>query len=85
MNETFWKQFPPIPGFDAVEMKRKAQHRIYETTKDMTDAELIEYFGRTSRIFHETGKIPPVESGHLVARETSPNYGGTKPDARKKS
>ena len=75
MNENFWKQFPPIPGFDAVEMKRRAQQRIYETTKDMSDAELIDYFGRTSRIFRETGRIPTVEADHLALREDSPKYG----------
>ena len=78
MNEEFWKQFPPIPGFDAVEMKHNAQRRIYETTQDMTDEELIEYFGHTARIFRETGKIPPVETGHLVMRETAPKYGRKK-------
>ena len=44
MNEDFWKQFPPIPGFDCVAMKHRAQERIYEETKGMTNRELIEYF-----------------------------------------
>ncbi len=44
MNNEFWKQFPPIPGFDCVEMKRRAQLRIYEETKGMTPHEIVEYF-----------------------------------------
>lgn len=77
MNDKFWKQFPPIPGFDAMEMKRHAQRRIYETTKDMTDAELIEYFDRTSRSFRETGKLSAIESDvrPLAVHEESPEYG----------
>ncbi len=76
MNEKFWKRFPPIPGFDCVAMKHKAQKRIYEKTKGMTDEELIEYFNRAARIFHETGKIPSAEEESAVLREKPPKYGG---------
>ncbi len=46
MNDEFWKQFSPIPGFDCVEMKHRAQLRIYEETKGMTPHEIVEYFRR---------------------------------------
>ena len=60
MNEDFWKQFPPIPGFDCVAMKHRAQERIYEETKGMTNRELIEYFNRAGRAFRETGRAGPT-------------------------
>ena len=41
----------PIPGFSCVEMKRKAQERIYEETKGMSDAELLAYYRRKSKQF----------------------------------
>ena len=63
-------------------MKHKARRRIYDATKVMTDAELIKYFGRSSCIFRETGKIPAVESGRLVLREGATKFGES-PDAKK--
>jgi hypothetical protein len=75
MNEEFWKQFPPIPGFDCVEMKHRAQERIARETQGMTDRELIEYFNRAGRAFRETGKIPVAEPESLVLREEPPKSG----------
>jgi len=39
--------------FDCVEMKRKAQARIYEETKDMTLDEMFEYWQRKYEEFRE--------------------------------
>ncbi len=36
----------PKKAFDCVEMKRKAQERIYEETKHLSRDELVEYFHR---------------------------------------
>jgi hypothetical protein len=30
MSSDFWKQFPPIPGFDCIKMKEDIQAEIYE-------------------------------------------------------
>ena len=37
--------------FDCVEMKRKAQERIYEETKDLSLDEEIEYFNKAGERF----------------------------------
>jgi len=37
--------------FDCVEMKRKAQERIYEETKDMSREEELEYFHKAGERF----------------------------------
>jgi hypothetical protein len=34
----------PIPGFDAIEWKRKVQAEVYEETKDMTREQVREYY-----------------------------------------
>ena len=34
----------PIPGFNSLKWKQEVQARIYEETKDMTSAEVCEYF-----------------------------------------
>ena len=36
-------------AFDCIEMKRRAQARIYERIKDMTPEEEIDYFDRAAR------------------------------------
>ena len=79
MNEEFWRQFPPIPGFDCVAMKHRAQERIHRETEGMSDDELIEYFNRAGRAFRETGKIPSVEAESMVLREEPPSSGTKKP------
>jgi hypothetical protein len=38
------KKLKPIPGFDCVEMKHRAQLRIYEETRGMSPHEIAEYF-----------------------------------------
>lgn len=45
----------PVEGndFDCVEMKRKAQLRIYEETKDMTLDELYEYWNKKYEEFQK--------------------------------
>lgn len=73
MNDEFWKQFPPIPGFDCVEMKRTAQSRIYEETKGMTPHEIVEYFqrraeARAARLIYAGQPAP----SSLVLREEPP-------------
>ena len=40
------KKLKPIPGFNCVEMKHRAQLRIYEETKGMVPHEIVEYFQR---------------------------------------
>ena len=44
MKDDFWSNFPPIPEFDCVEMKRQVQRRIYEETKHMTPQQISAYF-----------------------------------------
>lgn len=73
-HEEFWRQFPPIPGFDCVAMKHRAQERIHRETEGMTDDELIEYYNRTGRAFRETGRIPAGEAESLVLREEPPDH-----------
>jgi hypothetical protein len=59
MRKEFWNAFPPIPGLDCVEMKRRAQLRVYEETKGMTPKQIVEYFAtrakeRAGRVGRET-------------------------------
>ena len=80
MNETFWKRFPPIRGFDCLKMKNDIQARIYEDIKDMTPAQRLEYYRRGAGEFrsaHARGRM-------LAVHEESPAY-GSKPDGRKKA
>jgi hypothetical protein len=44
MNSDFWKQFPPIPGFDCLKMKHDIQAKIHEETKHMTQEQRLEYY-----------------------------------------
>jgi hypothetical protein len=39
MTKIDWNKFPVVPGFDAIECKRKVQAEIYEETKYMTPEE----------------------------------------------
>ena len=48
MNDNFWKQFPPIPGFNSLETKWRAEERIYEETKGMTSEQRIAWFRNRS-------------------------------------
>jgi len=64
MSDDFWKNFPPIPGFDCVKMKHRSQMRIFEETKGMTPHEVAEYFRRKA----ET-------CSPLAVCETPPAYG----------
>lgn len=73
MNDEFWKQFPPIPGFDCVEMKHRAQLRIYEETKGMTPHEIVEYFrGRAETRAARTAGATRPEAESLVLNEDPP-------------
>ena len=44
MTKIDWSRFPVIPGFDAIECKRRIQAEIYEETKDMTRDQVREYY-----------------------------------------
>ncbi|VGO18484.1 hypothetical protein [Pontiella sulfatireligans] len=63
MNEAFWKNFPPIHDFDCVEMKRRAQLRIYEETRGMSPKEIVNYF-----------KTKEESRAPIAVCETPPTY-----------
>jgi DNA-binding PadR family transcriptional regulator len=46
----------PIPGFDVLQWKQENQARIYQTIKDMTSEEYIEYVRKSSAEFREEQK-----------------------------
>jgi len=50
-----------IPGFDVLKWKQEIQTEIYEETKDMTTAELIEYFRKGSEDFREEQRLRQAE------------------------
>lgn len=76
MNEQFWKQFPPIPGFNSLETKWRAEERIYEETKGMSAEQRVAWF--RNRAFERAAR-----KTHRVAEEP-PTYGGDgSPDAGK--
>ena len=75
MNETFWKRFPPVPGFDCLKMKHDIQSEIYEDVKNMSTEQRLEYYRRGAAEFrtaHARGRM-------LAVREESPPYGKDKP------
>lgn len=78
MNEEFWKQFPPIPGFDCLEMKNAIQTKIYEEIKDMSPEEIVAYFNRAGNDFRCRGKIVPRSSEMAFVREEPAPYVATK-------
>ena len=51
MTKIDWKNFPVIPDFDVLEWKRETQAEILRETKDMTTAEILEYFRKGSEEF----------------------------------
>ncbi len=63
-------------AFDCVEMKRKIQEKIYEETKDLTRAELIDYFHRHAQTgpFAELWK-KPGKRARAAARRTKARPG----------
>ncbi len=71
MNESFWKRFPPLPGFDCLKMKHDIQSEIYEDIKNMTAAERLEYFRRGAAAFRAAH---PRHSTLAVLEDRSP-YG----------
>ena len=53
MTKIDWNRFPIIPGFDAIECKRRIQAEIYEETKDMTLEERWEYSRKSSELLRK--------------------------------
>lgn len=53
MPKINWEQYPAVPGFDCVEMKREIQAEILEVTKDMTDEEVRTFFRNESEVFRK--------------------------------
>ena len=78
MNEDFWKQFPPIPGFDCLKMKDDIQAEIYEEIKDLSSEELVAYFNRAGAEFRRRGQIVARDAEPLLVKEEPASY-GTKP------
>ena len=67
------KKMKPIPGFDCVEMKHRAQLRIYEETKGMTAQEIVEYFrSRAEERAARTAGAMHSEPVSLVLNEDPP-------------
>ena len=48
MTKLGLSQTKPIPGFDSQKWLRKVRAQIHEETKDMTSAEVCEYFRKGS-------------------------------------
>jgi len=57
MTKINWDDFPPIPGFDCVKMKREIQTQIYEETKHMTPEERRERLRKNSEMFREEQRL----------------------------
>jgi hypothetical protein len=62
----------PRKAFDCVEMKRKIQEKIHEETKDLSRAELIDYFHRHARTgpFAQLWKKPGKRARARATRRT---------------
>lgn len=76
MNEEFWKQFPPLPGFDCVKMKREIQAEIYEETKDLSPEELVDYFNRAGNRWRESRGVVAGDTAASRASEAPAPYAG---------
>lgn len=75
MNEDFWKQFPPIPGFDCLKMKRDIQAIIYEEIKDLTPQELVAYFNEAGERWRESRGITARAAEVSRVHEAPAPYG----------
>ena len=58
-------------GFDCVDMKRKAQEKIYQETKHLSRDELVAYFRRQV----ETGSFAHLWKGPKKTRATPRSHG----------
>lgn len=74
MNDEFWKEFPPIPGFDCIKMKSDIQAKIYEEIKDMTSAERVAYFNRAGAQFQQCKRHNSPSAEALLAMEDNAKY-----------
>ena len=83
MDKNFWKQFPPIPGFDCLKMKHEIQAKIYEEIKNMSPEEQIAYFNRAGARFRRRGRIVARDAEALLVRQEPAPYG--KKGSRRKS
>lgn len=79
MNEEFWIRFPPIPGFDCVNMKHDIQARIYEEIKDMSAQERVAYFNRAGARLRQRGRIEAHDAEPLLVKEEPASYGAKPP------
>jgi hypothetical protein len=78
MSEKFWKQFPPIPGFDCIKVKDEIQAKIYEEIKDMPPEEQIAYFNRAGNRFRRRMRNTASSSPASLVKEASSPYGKKK-------
>lgn len=70
MIEDFWKRFPPpIPGFDCLKMKEEIQRKIHEETKNMTEAEILDYFHKGAEKFRRQGRRAVRQGNPLHVKE----------------
>lgn len=79
MDEDFWKQFPPIPGFDCVKMKHEIQAEIYEEIKDLSSEELVAYFNRAGERLRERGGILALDVDLSKVNEAAAPYDAKSP------
>lgn len=61
-------------GFDCVEMKRKAQEKVYEETKHLNREQLVAYFHRQV----ETGPFAHLWKRSRKTRPTARSRGGSR-------
>jgi hypothetical protein len=79
MNESFWKRFPPIPGFDCVKMKHEIQAKIYKEIKDMSQEEQIAYFNRAGSRFRRRYRQAAQHDAPILVKEAPGAYGKKTP------
>ncbi|GEM_PF-2250990 len=78
MTRKFWKQFPPIPGFDCMKMKHDIQAKIYEEIKDMSPEERVAYFNRAGKDLRERGGLVAEDAGVAAVKEAPVKYARSK-------
>jgi len=83
VDSDFWKQFPDMPGFDCIKMKRDIQTKIHQETKGMTQEERLEYYRQGALRFRQQFKAKAHEKKTAAVREENAPY-GKKPAGKKK-
>lgn len=61
MTSINWNNYPPVPGFDSIRMKKEIQEKMYEETQGMTREEMREYLREGAMRFDKEQELHHTE------------------------